>query len=49
MPNHRETINNVKAGFEANTSMKQFVNRVLTEIDPEVIKQLSVVFCSTLF
>jgi len=44
MPNHRETINNVKAGFEANTSMKQFVNRVLTEIDPEVIKQLSVVF-----
>ncbi|HHX87823.1 MAG TPA: radical SAM protein [Firmicutes bacterium] len=44
MPNHRDTINSVKSGFESNTNMKQLIDRILEEIDPKILQQLSVIF-----
>ncbi len=44
MPHHQDTINNVKLGFESNTNMKQFIDRVLEETDPKILQQLSVIF-----
>ncbi len=44
LPHHHDTISNVKSGFETNTNMKQLIDRVLEEIDPKIVQQLSMIF-----